>query len=380
MDPSDQGYSPAIRLDRAFNWLHRTPILPDEALSSWLARAAFDQGSDPLSFTGGLWPKWRVWTLDVDRALPNPHAKVLAYQSGVAIDQLRSMTFSAELQAISTLPLAPHGRWTWLRGLGARNRRRKGGMQYCPICLGQDARPYFRKAWRIAWHVACPQHNQLLMEHCPACAAAVEYSRLGLEHSNLANCAGCLASLAMPADTVRSTSDQSLDLAGALQLQAQADQQYAAAQKGDLKAVSWFSRLHFCLCIARACLRESLPAWASLAVSLRLKNADEIWGFGSVQLEDLTAVQRLRLLNCAFPLLNLGVKDWVSALRAAGVTKQGLSNIAEIPDCLGTLASQLPATQRASRTTSQSKREPAPVSPATVRRRWERLKSQYSHR
>jgi hypothetical protein len=41
-------------------WAIRVLLLPDESIASWLARIALTQGCDPLSFTGAIWPKWRV--------------------------------------------------------------------------------------------------------------------------------------------------------------------------------------------------------------------------------------------------------------------------------------------------------------------------------
>lgn len=48
-----------------------TPIYSNESISSWLIRASFDCGTDPLTFTGFYWEKHRLWTLDLDRGLEN---------------------------------------------------------------------------------------------------------------------------------------------------------------------------------------------------------------------------------------------------------------------------------------------------------------------
>lgn len=42
--------------------------------------------------------------------------------------------------------------------------------RYCPSCFKEDAIPYVRKSWRLAFSYICLTHNCLLKECCPACS------------------------------------------------------------------------------------------------------------------------------------------------------------------------------------------------------------------
>src|SRR5699024_7518501 len=99
--------------------------------------------------------------------------------------------------------------WPWLLALGTRNRARHGGQQFCPLCLAQDPTPYFRRAWRLAWHVGCSIHEVLLNDACPACQAPIEPHRLTAEDKYLAQCSRCkldwryVACTSLSTDTLR---------------------------------------------------------------------------------------------------------------------------------------------------------------------------------
>ncbi|WP_321150951.1 TniQ family protein [Aeromonas jandaei] len=52
------------------------------------------------------------------------------------------------------------------------------GMQYCPLCLGEDKEPYYRLSWRLAFYTFCPRHQTLLLDRCHACGAPVAFHRI----------------------------------------------------------------------------------------------------------------------------------------------------------------------------------------------------------
>jgi len=66
-------------------WVRSVPMLPDEIISSWLVRAALAQGCDPMVLTGEIWPKWRIWTRDVDRFLDETPLTRLVASSGIPL-------------------------------------------------------------------------------------------------------------------------------------------------------------------------------------------------------------------------------------------------------------------------------------------------------
>lgn len=131
------------------NWAIPVPLLPDELLSSWLVRAALAQGCDPLVLSGELWSKWRIWTRDADRGLNQERLLVLAKASGVNSAAFKAASVRCIVPAITTEPLDELAIWPWVLALGSRNRKRHGGLQYCPLCLREDTKPYYRLQWRL---------------------------------------------------------------------------------------------------------------------------------------------------------------------------------------------------------------------------------------
>ena len=62
--------------------------MPDETITSWLARYAFAQGCAPLTLTGALWPTWRVWSVDADRGIPIDRRGELCRGAGVTAEAI----------------------------------------------------------------------------------------------------------------------------------------------------------------------------------------------------------------------------------------------------------------------------------------------------
>lgn len=152
---------------------------------------ALAQGCSPLTLTGILWPGWRAWTSDIDRGLVPSRLESLAKQAGIDADRILRSTLKPVHEALN--PLAPKSQtlWHWVLAYGARNRRRFGGLQHCPQCLAEDQRPYFRKSWRLAWHISCSRHGCLLIDHCQACFAPLEPHRSEPRSASLCLCPTC---------------------------------------------------------------------------------------------------------------------------------------------------------------------------------------------
>ena len=172
-------------------WALRVDLLPGELFSTWLVRAALGQGCDPMHLTGWLWPSWRAWTVDLDRGLTSPRLTVLASRSGIAAERLEAAMLHPLLALVAPDVNRSQAMWPWMLAQGSRNRRRQGGLQFCPACLAEDAMPYFRRAWRLAWHIGCATHGTLLADHCGRCYAPAEPHRLRAGDRTLCNCASC---------------------------------------------------------------------------------------------------------------------------------------------------------------------------------------------
>ncbi len=169
-----------------YYWVTRTPLFQDEALSSWLIRVALGCGCDPLSLTGIIWPKWRVWTIDIDKGLNQEYLEILARKTAVSQDQLNNATFKELF--VQNNELNPH---QWILALGTRNRKHSGGWQYCPKCLEEDPVAYYHLNWRYVLHVGCTKHQLRLVDQCPHCHKAIQPRLLEAPDRTLSCCAIC---------------------------------------------------------------------------------------------------------------------------------------------------------------------------------------------
>lgn len=163
----------------------------DELLSSWLARVALHSGCDPLTLTGAIWPKWRVWSVDTDRGLTASRAMSAAMWFGCEPDAVHATTLQ-ELadrlagRAARSRPVLP-----WILTLGSRNRQHYAGLPCCPQCLADDPEPFFRRAWRLAFVVGCEVHGTRLIDRCPDCHALIAPHLCISKLQNLARCSAC---------------------------------------------------------------------------------------------------------------------------------------------------------------------------------------------
>lgn len=234
-------------------WALSVPLEPGELFSTWLARAALRQGCDPLCLTGDVWPKWRAWTLDIDRGLRADRMLALAQRSGVDAARLEEACLRPVALAINGSAPANASRWPWVLALGSRNRMRCGGLQYCPACLADDRQPYFRRAWRLAWHVGCVEHCALLRDRCHACLHPVEPHRSVATDMKLVYCSTCGVDL-------RRGGVQSVD-AEAMEFQRRADQALAtgtAAWGGSEQACTqWFDTARNAVAQTQAQMRQN---------------------------------------------------------------------------------------------------------------------------
>ena len=174
---------------------HAKP-LPDELLSCWLVRLAHGHGLKVQTFSELLF-EGELWNRDIDRHGPDWLIDTLALRTGTP----REVVFNTSLKAYEgILYRTAHESWIqeWILPLVMYHRKRRGhGLQYCSKCLAEDAVPYFRKRWRVAFNTYCPAHNAMLRDRCPVCGAPVAFHRreLGkpddLEGGTLTQCFQC---------------------------------------------------------------------------------------------------------------------------------------------------------------------------------------------
>lgn len=350
-------------------WAVPVPLLPDELLSSWLVRAAMTQGCDPLELTGELWPRWRAWVRDIDRGLGQEKLLPLSKAAGISAAAFEAATLRPVAAILAGISLNERAVWSWMLALGSRNRKRHGGLQYCPVCVATDVAPYYRLQWRFAWHTMCARHECMLFDQCPHCRHPIEPNRLAASDEHMAVCATCRKDL-------RKVSP--IEINGrALDLQLATDRAIAtrSAQFGD-SAVStsdWFNLMRWFAGVLR--IAASFPS-GKLARFVRCLGLD-LENYSppatGLAIEFLPTPERAALLSAAWDAIITTPDRLLEAMHEAKLLATTFRQSRKtLPACLERIAAELPeATKREKHRRYTS--TPRPASPAAVRRKWARL-------
>jgi len=350
-------------------WAVSVPLLPDELFSSWLIRAAFAQGSDPLAFTGSLWPKWRIWTVDADKTLADERLAVLSDISGISpstfrltlLESIHSSIYKSKHLESSYLP--------WILALGSRSRYRHGGLQFCPLCFAEDREPYFRINWRFAWHSGCVKHLVRLFDRCPICGNVVQPQRLLVKDRHLALCCFCKTDF-------RSVVPQEINQQ-ALLFQSAADDvvrmKYGQYSTESVVQEQWFSTARYFFLLLRKASRKRFKKLLLLLRMLGVKDGDMLLPATGLPLEFLPVEERMHLFAGVWTLMTVNSKVFAQMMRQLSLSRSSLTEknyqppsvvqefLDELPD-MDDL--RKPVKRRKSKTT---------VSKAQVLRKWSRF-------
>lgn len=189
--------------------IHPKP-LPDELLSSWIVRLSLAYGLKPYSLLRLVWPDAKfLRDSEVDRTTDERIWSMLAKKTGTPLCDAFQTTLSAyEGWLHSRAP--KQGQIDWIMPINARNRPdpKRYGLQFCPLCLSEDVRPYFRRKWRLAFIFLCTKHRVMLLDRCPCCGGPVSYYNASQNHLRelgvdaLTACQGCRFDLRNAAERV----------------------------------------------------------------------------------------------------------------------------------------------------------------------------------
>lgn len=351
-------------------WVLSVPIMPSETLSSWLTRAALTQGCDPLVLTGSIWPEWRVWAVDIDRGLDDRKIPPLSAASGIPASSFKLASLRIEAEAVAGRRLQRLGTWPWILGLGSRNRQRRGGLQYCPACLQEDSKPYFRRHWRFAWQYACREHQTPLMSHCNQCLAPVQPHRLNAGAGTLAVCPICRFDLRNAPHYRLNTSTNLFQATAELV----AGSSHGGSYFGQsLTSSEWFAVARFFTSLVRLALRQPESRLATALRSLQiLHDHHDNTPLLALPLELLLPIERDFLFERTYRLMLIAQDDLLQTFLCAGVTANCLRSVhGSIPPPLLELVLRLPLKSRQPR--SPNKAVPTPRSRRSVLMTWVRL-------
>lgn len=350
-------------------WAVCVPLLPDEIISSWLVRAALTQGCDPMVLTGDVWPKWRIWTQDADRFLDPGRIEPLCAVSDITNEAMRAASLYPVASLIAGGNLPEKALWPWMLTLGARNTKRRSGLQYCPECLAESPMPYYRRQWRFAWHVGCEKHECALHDRCHVCDAPVEPHRLLAEDQQVSLCATCKADLR--------NASANLCPEGALAFQRMADHVVVNGQglfqRNIIEVHQWFELASFFASLIRRASRSENEILTEFLQQLGVKLPEGLPVIMGAGIEMLRTHDRQKLLDSLYPLMMAGQEQFELALKDSGIALQTFCGKDEmLPKLLLEMTSDLPDKSRI-RTSKPSRKLTGPRPQHEVMRMMARL-------
>lgn len=349
-----------------------TPLLEGESLTSWLVRAALNQGCSPSTLTFYFWPEYRIWTYDVDKGFEhidsNIHADmaVLAKTTVDAFNHQTLMNFAKEADNSLTEKTG----LTWTRPLSKRNRYSRIGYPYCADCLKEDKTAYLKLKWRFTWSVCCTKHKKFLQLECPHCHYPYQPQLINPEQRYINRCHSCHHKL----DTEVTDIPPSETI---YQFQLLADQVFQNKQGTVLgKLVSmgdWFDYLLFLINMTRLALRNPDYMFGKLLFEFGLKVDTLSTPKTALRFDYIPIEEKTVLLECAFHLFRINSSKWISACEALNVTQNSFhwSKNTVVPTAFKQVYNQLPKTPKRRRSLKST--DIQPTSPETVMAAWNRL-------
>lgn len=356
-------WHPRIDLADAI-WPRTRSLLEDELLSSWLIRNACAHGCSPLTLTGSLWPSWRCWTVDLDRGLTSLQAQKLCKVTGISLSDIFASTLRPIANVLTPSLEAAVAIWPWILALGTRNRRHAGGLQCCPLCLGEGP-AYYRIPWRLAWHTCCQRHLVRLIDCCPQCQAPLQPHRLEQGDVDCSKCYRCSAPLSVALSELAFAP-------GALAFQIAGDECFygLGLDSGDrCDASDWFYRSRFVMGLLRTAASIHTRPFSDFRMA---------FGLGEIQtpasglpFEMLPVQERMQLLAAVWKIMEAGENELFQALIACSLRRSMVSIPAGCGSKrLGALLETLPPPAMRKRCPQSSQH---PASQGAVFKMWMRL-------
>lgn len=348
----------------------RTPLYPNESISSWLIRAALDCGTEPITFTGFYWDKWRLWTYDLDRGFEPIAPQIYADITELSLNQqvnLANHSLYSALKPINGENTLVKGQAKWVISRGSRNRLFRVGQSYCPCCL--DEMPYLRNEWRLAWYFGCLKHSVLLETQCPCCRDIYQPHLLSAEKRHLNYCHQCgekLQAIVRPLNEEEIATMKMLD-------------NVFTTNSGEcfgksVNAQVYFAMLrYFINLIRRASVAKLTYALARFMEQCGISQTEICQTKTALAFEQLPVDERKNLLVNAVKMLKLSNKDFIQAIQQSGITQKAFA-FECYPMELEMLFKHAPKGKTISRKVIKNKSKSDSI--LSMNRQWERLKRQ----
>jgi hypothetical protein len=147
---SDQHDTPPIVV-----WPGHPQPLPNELLTSWLARVSSTNGLFVSQLLRAI-KKGPSWERDMDVTAEPSLLLALSERTGSSLATVEGMRLTPLTYAGALMPI----------NAGYR-KRRSYGLQACKSCL--EATTHYKRLWRVSLVVACHVHDEALIDRCPSC-------------------------------------------------------------------------------------------------------------------------------------------------------------------------------------------------------------------
>lgn len=138
--------------------------LPDEILSSWIARTAYAHHTHPQTFLNLHFDNTHFnWRLNFDASVSDEEIEVLSKKSGLSYSVIYQMSLRS-YEGYLHESIVPIG----------DNQYITKQQNFCPVCLREDTFPYFRKLWKVLLFPICLKHQCYVYECCPSCKSKIK--------------------------------------------------------------------------------------------------------------------------------------------------------------------------------------------------------------
>lgn len=301
----------------------KTQIHPNESISSWLIRAALDCGTNPLTFTGFYWDKYRLWTYDLDRGLeridPDIYIDITTLSLNNSVELQKHCLFSI-LDKINNKNYDVKRNVAWIIPRGSRNRTYNIGQYYCPYCLA-DA-PYLHNEWRLAWNFGCLKHNIYLKNKCMTCGSLYQPHHLSPPRTSIDYCHNCDSSLTYSySQELNQPQAETLKIINTV---FQTDTGYGLGLR--VNSYDYFSILRYLInLLRRAAQVSSTHAMFKFVTQLGINPTELLSPKTGLSFELLPLKERENLIINAVSIMNLKRTAWINAMSKSQITKKAFA-------------------------------------------------------
>ncbi len=300
----------------------RTSLYLNESISSWLIRAALDCGTEPITFTGFYWDKWRLWIYDLDRGFEPIAPKIYEDIRVLSFNQqvnLANHSLYSVLKPINGEQTLLKGQAKWVLPRSSRNRSYRSGQPYCACCLEEAS--YLRNEWRLAWYFGCLKHHTLLETRCPHCGEPYQPHLLSADKRQLNHCHNCGECLSVVGKKFTEAEIEALML---LDCVFKTNLGYCFQQP--VNAQAYFAILrYFINVIRRAAMVKLSHAIARFVEQLGISQTALCQTKTALTFEMLPIEERKHLIVNAVKILQMPRERLIQAIKQSGITQKAFA-------------------------------------------------------